>query len=157
MDTKSILIDSSIIIDYFRKKRKEKTPLYHLFQKDYLLFISALTVYELLCGTKSQQLQQDTQKILELFTVLDFGTIEAEEASVLYKELKKQNKLIDTIDILIAATALTHSLKIVTLNRDHFIRFQNLRMIELCSKQLLLRCFVLFIIVQMSKINMIKS
>ena len=42
-----------------------------------------------------------------------------------------ETKLIDTIDILIAATALTHSLKIVILNRDHFIRFQNLRMIEL--------------------------
>ena len=131
MATQRILIDSSLIIDYFRKKKKDKAPLYQLFQRNNNLFISTLTIYELLCGAKNEQLQNDTEKILALFNVIEFGTIEASKAANLYKLLKKQNKIIETIDILIAATALSHSLSIATLNKAHFIRFQDLQIVNL--------------------------
>ena len=44
MATQRILVDSSLVIDYFRKEKKDKAPLYELFQKNYKLYISALTI-----------------------------------------------------------------------------------------------------------------
>lgn len=44
------------------------------------------------------------------------------------QQLKQENKLIDTSDILIAATAIAHDLPLVTLNRSHFERIRDLRL-----------------------------
>lgn len=122
MATERILIDSSLIIDYFRKKNKENTPLWHLFQLDCPLFISTLTVYELLCGAKTPVLQKDTESLVGLFTVLNFGKEDAIKVALLFKELKQKNLLVGTIDILLAATAITNALLFATLNQEHFHR-----------------------------------
>ncbi len=127
MATPGILIDSSIIIDYFRKKKRDDTVLCRLFQQGFNTNISVLTVYELLCGAKSDRLYKDTEKILSLFDPIDFTNQTAIKSAELYLELKKDNQLIETVDILIAATALNHSLVIATLNKNHFQRFKNLR------------------------------
>lgn len=130
MAARRILVESSLIIDFFRKSNKEKAPLYHLFQLNEDLFISTLTVYELLCGAKSDQLLIDTENILKLFDILEFDFASASKAAFLFKQLRRQNKLIETIDILIAATALTHELEIATLNIGHFNRFPELKLVE---------------------------
>lgn len=130
METQRILIDTSLIIDFFRKKNKAKAPLTHLFRQNYDLYISTLTIYELLCGAKSPQLQKDTEELLNLFQALDFGPKEAEKAALLYKQLKRQNQLIETIDLLISATALTYSLEIATLNKEHFLRIKDVNLFE---------------------------
>jgi predicted nucleic acid-binding protein len=130
MATKRILVDSSVIIDLFRKKNKETAQFYQLMRSKEQLFISSLTVYELLCGAKSNDLLHDTESILNLLNILDFDYDTASKAATLYKQLKVQNKLIDTVDILIAATALTHNLNVATLNKDHFSRFPDLNIVE---------------------------
>jgi tRNA(fMet)-specific endonuclease VapC len=130
MAAKGILIDSSIIIDFFRKKNKKETILYQLFQQDQSLAISVLTYYELLCGSKTRELQRDTEKILSLFKVLDFRTDEAILAAGIYRKLKKTNQLIEIIDILIAAQALGYSFKIATLNKDHFTRIPRIQIFD---------------------------
>ena len=126
-----ILVDSSLIIEFYRKTNKEKCQLYQLFQLDVRLYISALTVYELLCGARNPQLQQDTEDIIGLFDILEFGREEAKKASNLYKQLKQKNQIIETVDILIAATAVQHSLDIATLNISHFSRFKDLKIVEI--------------------------
>ncbi len=49
-----ILLDTSILIDYFRKKNKEKTILYHLFSEEEDLAISVIPKYELMFGINHQ-------------------------------------------------------------------------------------------------------
>jgi predicted nucleic acid-binding protein len=126
METNRILVDTSLIIDFFRKKNKTKSKLFSLFQQERELYISTLTVYELLSGAESPQLQNDTIKILALFQPIDFGIPESQKAALLYQKLKKENQIVETIDILIAATALTHSMAIATLNQSHFERMDEL-------------------------------
>lgn len=123
MDTSGILVDSSIIIEFFRRQNKEKSFLYQLLQQNENLFISVLTIYELLCGAKSAKLRTDTEQLLDLFTFLDFSAREAVKAAELYRTLKAKNQIISILDILIAATAICFSLKIATLNVNHFQRF----------------------------------
>lgn len=122
METDRVLVDTSLIIDFFRKKNKTQATLFSLFQHNIQLYISTLTVYELLSGAKNIQLKNDTEKLLTLFQTIDFGVEESRKAASLYLQLKSKNQIVETIDILIAATALTHVMPIATFNRDHFIR-----------------------------------
>ena len=125
METKGILVDTSIIIDFYRKKYKSKTPLFKLFNKNRKLYISVFTTFELLCS-KSSSLESDIQKLLPYFEILDFTEKESIISAQQYKTLKIQNRIIDMIDLFIAATAQSYSLSIATLNIDHFERIENI-------------------------------
>ena len=46
METKTVLLDSSIIIEYFRKKNKSKSILYKLSDK-YHFCMTTITVFEI--------------------------------------------------------------------------------------------------------------
>jgi tRNA(fMet)-specific endonuclease VapC len=55
---------------------------------------------------------------------------EANEAAVkIFKQLKKDNKLIEIPDILIGATAQASNIKLATLNKKHFERIKSLEII----------------------------
>lgn len=63
-------------------------------------------------------------------TILPF-TREANKVAVeIFRQLKSGNKLIEIADILIAATALSNSLKLATLNKNHFDRIQGIAFID---------------------------
>lgn len=130
MATDRILVDSSVLIESFRKKKKDETFLHQLFSNYSTLHISVLTYYELLCGAKSDALLNDTLKLLQLFEIIDLTQPEARNAENIFQDLKKRNALIGTADILIAATALEHALPIATLNRSHFERIPALQTIS---------------------------
>jgi tRNA(fMet)-specific endonuclease VapC len=130
MAAKGILVDSSLIIDFIRKKNKQKSVLYNLFQQGHNLVVSVFTYYELLCGARKKELQIDTENILSLFEIVDFHIIEAKIAASIYNELKKTNQLIETFDILIAAQALSYFFKIATLNKDHFTRIPRIQILD---------------------------
>lgn len=52
----------------------------------------------------------------------------AKIASEIYLDLRAKNKLIEFRDILIAATALQHTMPLATLNRKHFERVEGLKL-----------------------------
>ncbi len=72
-------------------------------------------------------------KFFEQITVLPFNTKAAKLSAKIYQQLKVQNKLVDIPDILIAGTAMSHNLPLATLNRKHFERINDLRVIDLNS------------------------
>ena len=67
MEDRRILIDTSVVIDHFRKKQKEKSLLYDL-SKENILFLSAVSKFEFLVGTKPSQISQ-TEKIIDGFSI----------------------------------------------------------------------------------------
>jgi predicted nucleic acid-binding protein len=89
MESPQILIDTSILIDYLRKRHKDKTLLYSL---------------------------SFTYRFAN-FLILPFDSTCAQTASEIYKNLKSKNQLISQPDIFIAATAISHNLSLVTLNK----------------------------------------
>ena len=60
-------------------------------------------------------------------TILSFGKAEAEQASQIRTILKAQGQPIGAYDVLIAATALQHSLFMVIANQREFDRVPNLQ------------------------------
>jgi predicted nucleic acid-binding protein len=120
-----ILLDSSVLIDLFRKKDKRKSFFFMLLDQEEHFAISSITHYEIGIGNK----QSDSAYWKELYnnlTVIPFDENCSETDIDIYLNLKKKNKLIDIADLLIAATAVAHGLTLATLNKKHFVRIENL-------------------------------
>ena len=126
MDTRDLLVDTSIIVDHLRKKNKRKSQLYRIIDT-YNLFVSSISIYELFAGAIDEQKRRDIYDFLELVDILPFTREAAERAGEIYLSLRDKNKLIDFRDIFIGATALTNNLPLLTLNVSHFERKDKLK------------------------------
>jgi predicted nucleic acid-binding protein len=69
------------------------------------------------------------RRVFEDVDVLAFDDSTIMTARDIHRQLKRENKLIDLGDILIAATAITHDLPLATFNRKHFERIRDLRLV----------------------------
>ncbi|MBN1997821.1 type II toxin-antitoxin system VapC family toxin [candidate division KSB1 bacterium] len=128
MDTKTILLDSSILIDYFRKANKSKSVLYKLSEK-YHFCLSTITVFEIKIGIKTEKQWNDYHILTRNLEILSIDESCIDETVNIYNALKKQNNLIELADLLIAATAISNSLPLATLNIKHFENISDLEII----------------------------
>lgn len=125
-----ILVDTSILIDYFRKQNKEKTILYQLFSENEDLAISVITKYELMLGSNTQQ-DLFWMALLQKVNVISLDESVIDETVRIKKELRAKNQEIGLADMLIAATAKFHQFKLATLNINHFKRVNQLQILEI--------------------------
>lgn len=124
-----ILLDSSILIELFRKRDKAKTLFYKLSQTSEDLCISSITHYEIGIGNRKSH-SEYWDSLCENLRILPFDKACSNSAISIYLELLKANKMIDLADILIGATAVTYSIPIATLNVKHFDRIKGLEIIK---------------------------
>jgi predicted nucleic acid-binding protein len=122
------MVDSSILIDYFRKTDKAKSQLVSHFQEYENLYISSTTEFEVINGATEKHLTF-WNGMLPRFTILNFGSRAARQAANIVAELKTKRKTIDKPDLFIAATAIVHELTLHTLNLKHFIDIEGLKLL----------------------------
>lgn len=122
-----ILIDTSVIIDFLRRKDKEVTLLYTLSQEE--LYISIITHTELYAGKSVWEQNKARQELKILFSGLSILPL-IEEISQNAGRIKAYNHDLSLLDCVIAATALYHKLPIVTLNRKDFERIESLQLLN---------------------------
>lgn len=122
-----MVIDTGIFIEYLRKPEKSKTILASL-PNDASLFVSAVTVYELMMGATNDQKKKDVQTLLDGISILPFDEEVSLKAAEIYHNLRRRNLMIEFRDIFIAATAIIFQLPIKTLNKDHFQRIETLEL-----------------------------
>lgn len=124
-----VLVDTSILIDFFRKSDKSNSRLLKLVRKDFTYCISAITEFEIYTGTTANQTDY-WEDFLFRTQILAFDKEVARAAVDISKALKKQSKLIGMADIFIAATALHYGLPLATLNVKHFERVEELQILH---------------------------
>ncbi len=129
MADKIILVDTSILIDFYRKTDKEKSAWIALVRQEYSFAISAITKYEIYSGATPNQLTF-WDNVLQAITIIPFDELSVDTAVIINSELKKKRKQLDLADLFIAATAVAHSLPLATLNRKHFDRIDTLNIVE---------------------------
>jgi tRNA(fMet)-specific endonuclease VapC len=127
MESTGLVIDTGIFIEYLRKTEKSKTILASL-PNDSSLFVSAVTVCELMMGATNEQKKKDVETLLEGISVLPFDEEVSVKAAEIYHSLRRRNLMIEFRDIFIAATAIIFQLPIKTLNKDHFQRIETLEL-----------------------------
>ena len=122
------LIDTDIII-YSLKNHTQVVENFRRFanaQKS----ISVITYGELAYGAqKSQHVEKNLAKVYrisELFPILPVSRTIIDTFASLKASLEKTGRGIDDMDLLIAATAITHNLVLVTNNSRHFARISGL-------------------------------
>jgi predicted nucleic acid-binding protein len=114
----TLLLDTGPII---RQLRGEKSTVQLLRSLGRLerIAISAVTRLEVHAGMNPDE-RYRTQKLLSRFVTLDLDATIADRTGDLIGALQRDGQGISVPDAIIAATALTHRLTIVTYNQAHF-------------------------------------
>ena len=129
MADKIVLVDTYILIDFYRKTDKVNSVWITLIKQGYEFAISAITKYEIYSGaTQGQLVFWDS--VLQAITVIPFDEVAVNTAVIINTNLKRKRKQIDLADLFIAATAMTHNLPFATLNQKHFDRIDGLNIVD---------------------------
>ncbi len=128
MADKRLMVDSTVLIDYFRKTDKANSKLVSHFRNYDQLYISSVTEFEVINGASQVHLQF-WDGMLTRFTILDFDSKAARQAADIVAQLKIKRKTIDKPDLFIAATAVINGLPLDTLNIKHFIHIDSLNLL----------------------------
>jgi predicted nucleic acid-binding protein len=129
MEKQIICLDTSILIDFFRKSKKENSTFYQLTNKYQVFATSVITEYEIFTRSNKEQ-EIFWEELFMKIIILPLDTKASRIAIQIFKELKTNRKLIEIPDILIAATAISNDMPLTTLNKKHFERIKNLQIIE---------------------------
>lgn len=130
MEDPKLLLDSNILIDYFRANKKENTLLHMLYDSYPQLSISIITEFEVLSGSSPDRWFYYTN-FLNDFHIYPLSKDVVHLSSKIYYGLNKRGELIGSRDIFVASTAINYGLELATLNKKHFSRIENLNLIDL--------------------------
>ena len=129
------LLDTDTIIYNLKGELKVHENL--LLHVNDLLQISIITLMELYYGAyKSQHVDANLAKIKTLEQSLDIlitGQETAEIFGKLKSKLESSGNRLDDFDLIIASTALSHNLVLVTNNEKHFQRIEGLKLENWCK------------------------
>jgi len=125
-----ILLDTSVLIDFFRKTDKSKSYLYTLSKISESFVVSSVTHYEIYTGVNSESQKSIWDQFFNGVDIIPFDVKASGIAADIDIQLKKARKQIDSSDIFIAATAISLNIPCATLNKKHFSRIANLQLID---------------------------
>lgn len=124
------LLDTDILSAIMRRN-PQGTERARLYLEQHRRFtFSVITRYEVLRGLLAKEAAKQLAAFDQLCTtsrVLPVTDTIIVQAASIYADLYQRGELISDADILIAATAITHGLAVVTNNERHFCRVPNLR------------------------------
>lgn len=120
-----VLVDSSVLIDYYRKTDKANSKWIALLRQGYQFAVSAITKYEIYSGATQSQLSF-WNNVMQAVQIISFDEACVTTAVEINADLKRKRKQIAIADLFIAATAVTHHLPISTINKKHFERIDSL-------------------------------
>lgn len=133
MENKIICLDTSVLIDYFRKKNKEKTFFFQLTKKYSIFAVSVITEYEIYIGSNNEQ-EKFWNDFFNFLSILPVNSDTVKKAVNIEKTLKKLRKNIDIPDLFIAATTLENNMVLATLNTKHFENIENIKIVTNTKK-----------------------
>jgi predicted nucleic acid-binding protein len=128
MENRIVLLDTSVLIDLFRRKVKENSYFYQLSREYQKFAVSTITRFEIFIGQTDIQ-NEFWNNFYQKVKIIDFDDNCALSASNIVKQLKSTNQMIEIADILIGGTAIAFDLPLATLNKNHFTRIANLKII----------------------------
>ncbi len=132
MELKRIIIDTNIYSELLRGRE----DIIDLLREPEIIAISVITIGELLAGFEISQRRKKNLEELDIFLnsprvlVYDINKETTEFYSKIFGELKRAGTPIPVNDIWIAALALQHSTKLVTLD-EHFKKVQGLFLVSI--------------------------
>nr|VFJ68495.1 MAG: hypothetical protein BECKDK2373B_GA0170837_12134 [Candidatus Kentron sp. DK] len=134
MAAPGVLTDTSVIIDFLRKRDKRNSALWRI-RESHVCFMSSVTLFEWQCGAVTERHSEDIGKLAKWIGTIPFDDEIAGISSIIYRRLKREHTLIEFRDIFIAATAIAENLCLATLNTKHFKRIEEIDLLEIQSAE----------------------
>ncbi len=128
-------LETTFLIDLLKGK-KDAIDVY-IKIRDSKLYTTSISAWELLRGPKLVEKEEEFKvavEMLENLEILPFSFKSAQIAVEIEDSLRKKGMEINLIDVLIAAIAIEHNLKLVTRD-EHFSRIDGLEAINYSSEQ----------------------
>ena len=119
-----ILLDTGIVFEFFSNKKSSSKTENILIESRAAL--STITVFELFNGVTNVKHIEQREQFVTLCSLINFTDSIARKASKIYTKLKLSGNLIDTADIIIAASAIQRNFPLFTINKKHFERISGL-------------------------------
>jgi tRNA(fMet)-specific endonuclease VapC len=123
-----VVFDSSIIIHLLRKKKSAKDLIESYAEKERIA-ITVISKYEILRGTTEKDAAL-VSGLINQFVIYDFDDSVVTEAVKAHKKLAEKGKMINELDILIAAIAAANNETLITKDKD-FLNFESAKIIVL--------------------------
>ena len=127
---RKIFVDSNYIIDYLRGKDYTKPLIEKVKSKQIEAHISAATLFELYVGAllsnNSEKKFEDIESLLAWFQVVDINKEIMRITAKIHVTLRKKGSMIELQDIFIAASSIAMGMPLLTNNRKHFERINDL-------------------------------
>ena len=118
-----LLIDTSILVDYLRDKKKAKV---FLERQDQPLMISSITVAELYAGVREGKERVLLDEFLQAFQIIVVD-LEIANQGGLYRRDYGKSHGVGLLDAIIAASANKMKAILVTLNKKHFPMLKHIK------------------------------
>lgn len=118
MKRENVLVDTDIIIDFFRTGQGLLPHLIKLQETGKIeIYISSITVFELFSGQSSKSDKEKILKLIESFKIIPFDPVLAQFTGELNRDLRVHVSLADFI---IGTTSLYLNATLATRNKRHF-------------------------------------
>ena len=128
-----IVVDTDILIDLLREKDDAVKKIREL-EKNEELATTDINVFELYFGAyksnKKDKNLSSTRGLLKNLTLLHTTEEAMETGGRIYSNMKAKGKSIDIRDVLIAAITLQNGASLLTRNREHFERIEELVLVD---------------------------
>lgn len=124
------LLDSDYLINFLKGKKTTVEVIAKLRRQNKKLYTSIICVGEVLEGfdiLKNKEKILIFEKLLETLQILEINRKVINHFALTRGKLRKEGKLIDNFDLLIASTCLAYDLILLTKNIAHFQRIPNLK------------------------------
>lgn len=122
------LLDTDVLVRHFRGHPQVASRMEEYQQHHAEFDLSVISYYELERGAETNPRKyQLWRRFIGLCHIIELDQAVADTAAQIYKTLAPRGDLIADADLLIAATALTHGLMLVTHNTQHFSRVTGLQ------------------------------
>jgi predicted nucleic acid-binding protein len=112
------LLDTNILI-LFLRRNEGYYELLDTLAVDDTLFISAITRLEIIRGMRDRE-REATFNVLDSLETIEISIEIADKAGELIRTWRTKGVVLEDADALIASTALSHGLALVTTNAKHF-------------------------------------
>lgn len=127
---KKTLVDTSVFIDFLRRKDKNNSLFYQVFsQEKYKPIISLITITELWAG-RSIEKKENLKFIEELVGNCEILMPSLKTAKKAGWILRQTNYQVSFQDIQIASLALENKLPILTLNKKDFEKIKGIKLLK---------------------------
>lgn len=117
-------MDSNYLVDYLRGRTYTKELLEKIKIKEYEAYLSVVTLFELYVGAllsaNKESKFEDIEKLLNWFFVVSINKDVMFIAAKIHVDLRKRGLMVEIQDVLIAASAISLNMPLLTNNKKHF-------------------------------------